>query len=572
QTPTLAILVNREEEIASFVPRDFWELEGTFQIPDRDGESFRGRWFRGEEQRIFDARELEELQALFSEGFPQSARIVSCESKERQESPPLLYDLTSLQRDANRRFSLTASRTLSIAQSLYEKHKIITYPRTDSRFLTPDLIPSLMSRLEACNSQGALAAIVGELKSLKRMPAGGRVINAARVRDHHAIIPTETRVNWQRLTADERRILELIHQAFLGIFLPEARWLDWEVITESHRELFRSKESQLVESGWRKILQRGSTPSSGNSDEIAVAHQGALVDDLESEPLKAAEIFSQLDATMEISLISLDAKNGVTRPPLRFSEGTLLSAMERAGNLLTDEQLKEAMRQGGLGTPATRAAIIERLKEVAYIRGQGKELIPTAKGIALIRSITIEDLRSPEMTGQWEAKLAAIEAGEYDPDSFMAELTALVVNLTAKCLASQAMALADANQILRHSADKATAPEANEQKEQLLPGSRLTNQVVMVKGEPLLCPLCQAPVMQNSKAYYCSRWKGDPPCALHVWKTTAGKTLTPLQVQRLLHKGSTGVLKGFRSKQGKPFSANLILDQGKVSFSFANNG
>ena len=543
QTPTLAIMVEREMDIASFEPKPYWQVEAQLGLgAQADTETFPGAWFCGEEDKLWGSEETQLLlEKLQMNGLPAQGYVLSAQTKERREAPYLLYDLTSLQREANRRFHFSASRTLKAAQQLYERYKLISYPRTDSRYLTPDLIPSLPRRLQAGQEQSPYQEFVAELLQLPSLPISGRVVNPAKVRDHHALIPTETKVPWQSLSGDVRCILELIHQSFVSAFFPDAQWIDREFVSSFDDELFRSREALLVEAGWRRVHQ-------------AMDKKGKL---------------PHVDVGQEIFMHSILAKENVTKPPARYNEGTLLTAMERAGSMLGDEELQEAMRDRGLGTAATRAAIIERLKQVKYIEERKRELVPTAKGISLIQNLSVEALRSPRLTGEWEAKLAAIEKGSFASDRFMSEMIITVSEMTAECLRADKW---------KHSAAKETLAQAErllaEQQDDVdteqqsgsasIPRRRLkasTVEAVDVLGS---CPLCGGEVKENRSAFYCSRWRDSSPCPLTIWKKVAGKTLTPIQVQALLTDGKTKTLKGFRSKSGAKFDAVLVLEAGKV--------
>jgi len=581
QTPTLALLVERELEIAAFEPRPFWQLVAIFAAIE---EEYEGHWFRGEEDRLWSAAELQELvDKLQGGGLPVVAKVESYTAKERRESPPLLYDLTSLQRDANRRFGFNASRTLRAAQKLYEERKLISYPRSDARYLTPDLIPSLPRRLQAGVEGSPYALYAQELLALPQLPVSGRLVNPSKVRDHHAIIPTETKVPWAGISGDERRILELVQQSFVAAFMAPALWLDQEIITSCREELFRSKASRLLEPGWRRTRQR-------TAFEESSGEEGGE----QSLPL--------LQVGDEVWLTALKGKEGVTKAPPRFSEGSLLTAMERAGANLDDEALQEALKDSGLGTAATRAAIIDRLKEVMYISEEGRALVPTPKGIALIRDLPVAALRSAELTGNWEAKLAKVERGELTALSFMEELLIFLGEVTASCLegklldTQQATAIYNqARQTLSGGTEASPLPAKAAPRRQRGSGGQSSRRragksasqaaTSILNGSTasifpnndskeeaqLNCPLCGQPLRQNSKSFYCSRWNSSPPCSFTVWKVVAGKTLTAKQIATLVSKGKTRTLKGFRSQQGKPFAAALVIKEGKVSLEFANS-
>ena len=547
QTPTLTLMVRRELEIAAFEPRPYWQVEAVMGTDaDNSAETCIGHWFKGEEDKLWSASDTQELlDKLSVSGFPAVGHVLSAQAKTRREAPYLLCDLTSLQREANRRYHFSASRTLKAAQQLYERYKLISYPRTDSRYLTPDLIPSLQRRLRAGKEHSPYEEFVTELLQLPSLPISGRIVNAAKVRDHHALIPTETKVPWQSLSGDARRILELIHQSYVAAFFPDAQWVDREFVSSFEDELFRCKESQLVEAGWRKVYQ-----ATEGSSKIPHVEEG--------QPMY---------------MHSVHAKENVTRPPARYNEGTLLTAMERAGALLDDEELQEAMRDCGLGTAATRAAIIDRLKQVKYVQEQKRELVPTAKGISLVQNLAVDALCSPQLTGEWEAKLASIEKGSFAADRFMSEMIITVSEMTAQCLKAARWQDGEARVTLQR-AEK-LLEEQHDIEEPDLPKGRVSGARSRKKeadstssGEAPeglgTCPLCGGEVRENRSAFYCSNWRSANPCPLTIWKKVSGKTLTPGQIQALLVEGRTKTLKGFRAKNGAKFDAVLVLQAGKV--------
>lgn len=495
QTPTLAMLVQREREIRDFKPRAFWVISAEFAA---QAGNYSGRWFRGKEDKVWTAEEAEVIRAKV-EG--KAGLVSSYQVKERQEAPPLLWDLTSLQREANRRWGFSATRTLAAAQKLYERYKLITYPRTNSRYLTPDLIPSMPRRLEALGKAGYGEFTTSLLPKPPRLT--GRAINPSRVRDHHAIIPTEK--NAAKLGGDEAKIYDLVARRFIAAFFPPCQWRDTRVVTTVEGENFESKGKELVSPGWRKV------EGVGNEQLLPALAQGDNV---------------QTDM--------VTVKEDETKPPARYTEGTLLAAMEGAGKLVEDDELREAMKDAGLGTPATRAAIIERLKKVEYIQVEGKTLYPTPKGEQLIDLVTMPALVSPELTGSWEKRLADMELGKDDPHQFMQDVESMVRSLVAEVGASERA------------------------------------QIAKPIREPLgKCPLCGGDVIEGKRAYGCSKWKpADGGCKFVIWKTIAKKRITANQASQLLSKGKTPKLKGFVSSKGKKFSAALVLQDGKVQFEF----
>jgi DNA topoisomerase-3 len=524
QTPTLALMVRREREIQAFVPEPYWLVQAGFDP------RYEGLWFdpiraddkdtpAGEETRIKEAERAEEIVNKVS---GKTGTVESVERKEQSERAPLLYDLTSLQRDANRRFGFSARRTLQAAQSLYEDKKAITYPRTSSRFLSGDLVSALKPTAETLLPIGEYAAAARFVLELEQLPLG-RVVNDARVDDHHAIIPTDVEHDVERFSPDERRIFDLVARRFLAVFHPPARYARTTVITLVEDERFRTRGKVTLQAGWRGVYGL----------EADTAPQGK-----EEDP-ESAEL-PQLEQGQQVRCVSAESEAKETRPPPRYSEATLLSAMETAGKLVDDEELREAMKERGLGTPATRAETIETLIRREYIERAGKELQPTPKGLQVITMLEEHSLTSPELTGDWEKRLADIEHGSGDKDEFIKGIADF-----ARSTVEQIAAL---------------------DKEKLRPE----------RVELGLCPRCGAEtgeiIRENSKAYGCTSWKSreETGCGFVIWKRVAGRTLTPELARQLLEEGRTKeVLSGFRSRAGKPFRARLVLNnEGKVEFDF----
>lgn len=505
QTPTLSLLVQREEEILQFTARPFWMVHAEFQS---QAGVYEGTWFSEEEDRFWEKESAEQL-AKHVKG--QTGQVQRYKHQEKKEAPPQFPDLTSLQREMNRRAGYSASKTLQIAQTLYERHKLITYPRTDSRYVTHELVPSFSARLQAIVTEETKEWIQPILPSPPRL--SGKFINSAKVRDHHAIIPTEQKYLPQRLNAEENLVLSVIHRQFIGAFLPDAIWDEREAITVVGKEHFRSQSRSLIQPGWRALWKTEQKQSEGRN--LPVLGLNTLVQVLETHTTE-----------------------GVTQAPSRHTEGTLLGEMERAGRKVEEEAFAEAMKDHGLGTPATRAAILERLKEMEYVTLQGKQLVPTEKGMSLVRQLPVPELLSAEMTGEWEYRLLQIQNGQETHEHFMEDMKQWMPRLVRDCYATPFMNVENVS---------------SEPKEEwsLLP-----------------CPLCKAPLSENSRAIRCSRWNQDPVCTFTLWKTIAGKKLTVSQLKKLILKGQTGTISGFRSKEKKPFSANVILNQGKTEFRF----
>jgi DNA topoisomerase-3 len=514
QTPTLAMIVKREREIQVFVPEPYRLIHGTFQPP------YQGLWFEGDETRIFG--DLERADRIVAKVSGQDGTIESVERKEQSERAPLLYDLTSLQRDANRRFGFSARRTLQAAQSLYESKKAITYPRTSSRYLSGDMVPQLKPTAGTLQPIDDYRAAAEYVLALDQLPLQ-RVVNDAKVDDHHAIIPTDIDHDVSAFTPDERRVFDLIARRFLAVFHPPARYARTTVITIVEEERFRTRGKVTLEAGWRAVYglepdhERQSEEEDSEGGEIPALQQGQTV-----------------------RCIAAEIEDKMTRPPPRYTEATLLSAMETAGKLIDDEELREAMKDSGLGTPATRAETIETLIRREYIERVGRDLQATPKGIQVVTMLEEHKLTSPELTGDWEHKLSDIEHGRGDREKFM----------------------------------KGIADFTKETVEQIAALDKEKLRPERVELGP--CPRCGAEtgeiIRENSKAYGCTSWKSreEAGCGFVIWKRVASRTLTPEIARQLIEERRTReVLSGFRSRNGKPFRARLVLnDEDKIEFDF----
>ena len=519
QTPTLAMMVKREREIQAFTPEPYRIVRANFDP------RYEGMWFEGDETRIFG--DLSRAEQIVDKVTGKDGTVEKMEQKEQSERPPLLYDLTSLQRDANRRFGFSARRTLQAAQSLYEDKKALTYPRTSSRYLSGDMVPFLKPTAETLLPIGEYAAGARYVLGLDQLPLQ-RVVNDARVDDHHAIIPTDVEHDVGRFSPDERRIFDLVARRFLSVFHPAARYQRTEVVTVVEEERFRTRGKITLEPGWRGVygLESDLDKQSGKTADEDAGDESAEL--------------PKLEQGQTVKCVKAELEDKQTKPPPRYTEATLLSAMETAGKRIDDEELREAMKDSGLGTPATRAETIEVLIRREYIERAGKELQPTPKGLQVITMLEEHPLTSPELTGDWEKRLSDIEHGSGDRKDFIKG----IVDLTTQTV-EQIAAL---------------------DKEKLRPER--------VELGP--CPRCGAEtgeiIKENSRAYGCTSWKSreEPGCGYVIWKRVAGRTITPEVARQLIENGRTNdVLSGFRSKAGKPFRARLVLnDEGKVEFDF----
>ena len=516
QTPTLAMIVRREREIQAFVPEPYWLVHARFDP------RYEGLWFEGEETRLKDGKRADQIVEKVS---GNDGVVESVERKQQSERAPLLYDLTSLQRDANRRFGFSARRTLQAAQSLYEDKKAITYPRTSSRYLSGDLVPQLKPTAATLEPIPDYAEAARFVVALDELPLS-RVVNDARVDDHHAIIPTDIEHELDRFSPDERRIFDLVARRFLAVFHPPARYERTTIVTLVEEERFRTRGKVTLEPGWRGVygLEADADRQQQQQDEDAET---------------TAEL-PRVEQGQAVRCVEAESEAKETRPPPRYTEATLLSAMEGAGKLVDDEELREAMKERGLGTPATRAEMIETLIRREYIERVGKDLQATPKGLQVITMLEKHPLTSAELTGGWEKRLADIEHGAGDREAFMREIAGFT----------------------RETVEQIAALD----KEKLRPE----------RVELGLCPRCGAEtgeiIRENSKAYGCTSWKSkeEAGCGFVIWKRVAGRTLTPELARQLLEQGRTkDVVAGFRSRAGKPFRARLVLNsEGKVEFEF----
>ena len=505
QTPTLAIIARREEEIKAFVPEPYWLVDASFEA---DGKrNYEGRFHAGSKPRIETA---EEAEAIVAACIGKPGKITKLEKKEQREKAPMLYDLTTLQREANNRYGFSAKRTLGAAQRCYEEHKALTYPRTNSRYLTSDMVAEIKTIAELVGHDSAYTKGAEYVIGLDLLPLA-RVVNDEKVTDHHAIIPTRSEHNLEKMSSDDRRIYDMVTRRFLAVFHPEAVFENTRVETtvgDGDGHIFRTRGKLLVVPGWRGVYDEVAAESrpKGEEDE-GVDQQLPKLED--GETVKTLEIAS-------------DRKE--TKPPRRYSDASLLGAMETAGKLVDDEELREAMKESGIGTPATRAAIIERLITVGYVERDARALVATEKGLNVIRLLDAHMLTSPELTGNWEHRLGKIERGEDSREKFMSDIAGF---------AEQTV----------HKLDETL-------KDVKIPRAKLGP-----------CPVCGHEISENRKGYSC--WaREDPGCGFVIWKAKAGKTLTVPIARELIKTGYTEKpVTGFRGRSGRSFRAHLAMQQ-----------
>ena len=523
QTPTLSVVVEREEKIRKFISRDYWEVHASFaaQAGDYNAKWFDPAWKRAAANAAAGNEEIDaELRAdrLWSQREAQAIAdavrgkqgTVTEESKPTTQASPLLFDLTSLQREANGKFGFSAKTTLSIAQSLYERHKALTYPRTDSRALPEDYVPVVKQTFEMLSGSA-----MKHLAPYARMALDGnyiskskRIFDNAKVSDHFAIIPTLLAPHG--LSEAEQKIYDLVVRRFMAVFFPSAEYQITTRITTVAPHSFKTEGKVLVKPGWLAIYGKEAAEEVKDGDEKS---PGNLV------PVKPGE---------QVKAEAVDLKGLKTRPPARYSEATLLGAMEGAGKTVEDDELREAMQEKGLGTPATRSSIIEGLIAEKYMLREGRELIPTAKAfqlMTLLRGLGVEELSKAELTGEWEYKLAQMEHGKLSRESFMADIAAMTERMVRK---------------------------AKEYDRDTVPGDYATLQAP--------CPNCGGIVKENYRRYTCTGKSGaEEGCGFSFGKTPAGRTFEVAEVEQFLRDRKIGPLDGFRSKAGWPFTAEMVI-------------
>jgi DNA topoisomerase-3 len=516
QTPTLAVVVEREEQIRKFISRDYWEIHATFLA---EAGEYPAKWFDTKWKKDADDAEKKadrvwtqkEAQAI-ADAVRGKAATVTEESKPTSQASPALFDLTSLQREANGKFGFSAKTTLALAQSLYERHKALTYPRTDSRALPEDYLPVVKDTFAMLADSGMkhLAPFAKQAIQGNYVKPTKRIFDNAKVSDHFAIIPTLQAPSG--LSDAEQKLYDLVVRRFMAVFFPSAEYMVTTRISQAVGHSFKTEGKVLVKPGWLAIYGKEA------ADEVADAKEGDKGQSL--IPVKPGEM-----ARAEV----VEAKGLKTRPPARYSEATLLGAMEGAGKFVEDDELREAMQEKGLGTPATRAATIEGLINEKYMLRDGREMIPTAKAfqlMTLLRGLGVEELSKPELTGEWEYKLAQMELGKLSRDDFMREIAEMTKHIVKK---------------------------AKEYDRDTVPGDYAT------LSTP--CPNCGGVVKENYRRYTCTgkSGTGEDACSFSFGKTPAGRTFEPAEVEQFLATKHIGPLDGFRSKAGWPFTAEMVL-------------
>jgi len=526
QTPTLSVVVEREELIRKFISRDYWEIHAQFGAA---AGLYAGKWFNPAHKTNADDKEIKEDRVwtlaeanAIAEAVRNQTATVTEESKPSSKGSPGLFDLTSLQREANGRFGFSAKTTLSLAQSLYERHKALTYPRTDSRHLPEDYLPTVKDTMQmlAKSSMGHLAPFAKTAIAEGYIKPSKKVFDNTKVSDHFAIIPTLEAPSG--LSDAEQKLYDFVVRRFIAVFYPAAQFMDTtrisQVAAAGKTHHFKTTGRVLIDPGWQAIY-------------------GKEVD--EEEDKESGKILVKLAAGEQPRVQDAEPKGLKTRPPARYSEATLLGAMEGAGKTVEDDELREAMQEKGLGTPATRSSIIEGLLNEKYMLREGRELIPTAKAfqlMTLLRGLGVEELSRADLTGDWEFKLSQMEKGKLSREAFMQDIADMTGRMVKK---------------------------AKEYDRDTIPGDYAT------LSTP--CPTCSGVVKENYRRYTCIGKAGavattnaegeieGPGCGFSFGKTPAGRTFEPAEVEQFLHDKKIGPLDGFRSKAGWPFSAEIAL-------------
>ncbi|MBU5352131.1 DNA topoisomerase 3 [Paenibacillus barcinonensis] len=565
QTPVLALIYDREIEIEAFQSQTFYEVAAWFR---QEGVEYRGV---RQGDKLTDAEAAEAI-AVSVKG--KTGHIVKYEAKQTKEYPYRLYDLTLLQREANAKYGYGAKKTLDIAQALYEKHKVISYPRTNSNYVTEQNIEGMHKTLQLLKNGTYSELALGAKPELVHKNNKG-VCNPTKVEDHHAILPTLKRPG--TLSKDEQNIYDLIVRRFLSHFYPPAEYKQHTVLTEVEKHEFKTSVKELLSLGWKVVL------GSNDSEQGASGKKKSKKNSNEEEEAEEwTDKAFAVQPDLPVHCTKSEFKEKATQPPKSYTEGTLLKAMESAGKQIENEELRDAMKDSGLGTPATRAATIERLKNVGYITMQGKKMQLTLKGrtaIELIRRAGVDLLTSPEMTGQWERRLHQISKGEAGQDKFMENVKKFTLSIIEK-VRVQTPAAANAfgedtrggkgkgkgTSARKSSAANTSTNRAGSRKASAANTSSSTQTAVRTSASPqsgvrevlASCPSpgCSGQIIEGKKGYGCSRFKEG--CTFVIWKEYAGKKITSSMLKSLVEKGSTQVL-SFKRKDGSTVKARIIL-------------
>ncbi|MBQ5368611.1 MAG: DNA topoisomerase III, partial [Peptococcaceae bacterium] len=526
QTPTLALIVERQQAIDNFQAAPYYQLQGIFG-------TLRALWHRGNVNRIDEKPQAEKLQRELT---GMNGTVTKLDTARKTEDRPLLFDLTELQREANRRFGYTAQETLSIAQSLYEKHKLITYPRTDSRYLTTDMkaqIPQLLKKIASVYPESV--PFIQKIAS-KKLPLDKRIINDSKVSDHHAIIVTNNIHQYQpqKLTLRENNVLKLVMIRMI-VALSDKKVYDetkLEITMDNQKDIFKATGRMIVDEGWTQVEQ----VLNGRTGATNTQQADEPKDDKDEDD---QQIFTDIALNQRVHLDKVNIIEKKTTPPKPYTEATLLTAMEKASREIDDKDLKESMKGKGLGTPATRAAIIEKLINVGYVERRKKNLHPTQQGTMFI-SLVPESIRQVEMTAQWELELQEICDGKGNPEQFMQDIRRYVTQTVSENNTSDTVQAVSRKGTLRRVVGK--------------------------------CPKCGQNVIESDKSFYCDGFRMEHKCNFSLWKNNKylqarGVTLTAELAQELLANGKMQV-NNLTSKAGNSYNAIFYMELGEQYVNF----
>ena len=525
QTPTLALIVERQQAIENFQSAPYYQLQGHFG-------SIRALWHRGTVNRI---EQKEEALKLQRELTGMDGTVTKLDTSRKNEDRPLLFDLTELQREANRRFGYTAQETLSIAQSLYEKHKFITYPRTDSRYLTTDMksqIPQLLKKIASVYPESV--PFIQQIAS-KKLPLDKRIINDAKVSDHHAIIVTGNIHQYQpqKLTPKENNVLKLIMIRMIAALSGKKVYDETklEITLDNQKDIFKATGRIIIDEGWTLVERTLSVKPAAQQDEAKAEDKEDKEDD--------QQILTGIALNQRVHLDKINILEKKTTPPKPYTEATLLTAMEKASREIDDKSLKESMKGKGLGTPATRAGIIEKLITVGYVERRKKNLYPTQQGIMFIQLVP-ESIRQVEMTAQWELQLQEICDGKGNPEQFMQEIRQYVIQTVSENNSLENVQAVSRKGTLRRVVGK--------------------------------CPKCGQNVIESDKSFYCDGFRMEHKCNFSLWKNNKylqarGITLTADMAAELLSTGKMQV-NNLTSKAGKQYNAIFYMEPGEQYVNF----
>lgn len=504
QTPTLAMIVKRQAEIDNFVPEKYYEVTADYG-------DFKGTWTDSQNSTVI--KQLSDAQEIASKVDGKDGLVKEVKKTAKQTLPPQLYDLTELQRDCNKMYGFSAQKTLDIAQSLYEKRKMITYPRTDSRYLSDDMIPKIKVIMRRLVNAEIFAGYAQNVIDMEKLPINKRIVDNKKVTDHHAIIPADNSFRKDSLTPEEKKVFGLVALRFIAVFGDPYKYTSTKITVVCEDEKFITKGTTVTDEGWKRLYR-----------------------EVYKNSREKENILPDVKENDTVHIEKADVEEKETKPPVQYNEATLLTAMENAGKNTDNEELKEKLKEYGLGTPATRAAIIERLIQVGYIHRKGKNLVPDEKGRQLI-SIVPDEMKSPVTTGKWEKGLGSISKGDMQTEKFMASINRYVAYLVQYARgASPDIKIEDKRKKKSSSKSKTFGK----------------------------CPLCGGDVLENSKAFYCGGWKNG--CKFTLWKDCLdryGVSLDGKLVKELLKNGKIPGLPVVKAQTGEKCTAELIYNKEK---------